>query len=101
MARLPSRPDSVLHRNFEQGPAGNVLGTLKSSRLHLVEITIHFALVDRVAVKTRQHEQLRDMLSYTYLWLAIQDLWQSRTPEGSGGQVLVPPGGSAAGGNLG
>ena len=64
LARLPSRPDIVLLEDSEQGPARGVLGVSKSSRLHLVEVTFttEISLADRVAVKTRQHEQMCNLL---------------------------------------
>ena len=60
MDRLPSCPDLVLLEGTEQGPGGQIYGIDKDARLHLVEVTFttDFALVDRVASKTAQHERL-------------------------------------------
>ena len=60
MDRLLSCPDLVLLEGTEQGPAGRNYGIDKDARLHLLEVTFttDFALVDRVASKTAQHERL-------------------------------------------
>ena len=60
MDRLPSRPDFVLLEGKEQGPGGQIYGIDKDAWLHLVEVTFttDFALVDRVAFQTTQHERL-------------------------------------------
>ena len=64
MPRIPSRPDILLLENSEQAPGGHVLRTSKLVRLHLVEVTFttDFALVARVAAKSRQHQQLCQLL---------------------------------------
>ena len=60
MDRLPSCPDLVLLEGTEQGPGGRIYGINKDARLHLVKVTFttDFALVDRVASETAQHERL-------------------------------------------
>ena len=64
MPRIPSRPDVLLLEDSEQAPGGHVLGISKLARMHLVEATFttEFALVARVAAKSRQHQQLCQLL---------------------------------------
>ena len=64
MPRLPSRPDILLLEDSEQAPGGHVLGISKLARSHLVEVTFttDFALVARVAAKSRQQQQLCQLL---------------------------------------
>ena len=64
MPRIPSKPDILLLEDSEQAPGGQVLGICKLARLHLVEVTFttDFALVARVAAKSRQHQQLCHLL---------------------------------------
>ena len=61
---IPSKPDIVLLEDSEQAPGGQVLGIFKHARLHLVDVTFtsNFALVARVAAKSRQHQQLCHLL---------------------------------------
>ena len=64
MPHIPSRPDTLLLEDSEQALGGHVLGISKLARLHLVEVTFttDFALVARVAAKSRQHQQLCQLL---------------------------------------
>ena len=64
MPRIPSRPDILLLEDSEQAPGGHVLGISKLARLHLVEVTFttDFALDAKVAAKSRQHQQLCQLL---------------------------------------
>ena len=64
MPRIPSRPDILLLEDSEQAPGGHVPGISKLARLHLVEVTFttDFALVARIAAKSRQHQQLCQLL---------------------------------------
>ena len=64
MPRIPSRPDILLLEDSEQAPGGHVLGISKLARLHLVEVTCttDFALVARFAAKSRQRQQLCQLL---------------------------------------
>ena len=64
MPRIPSRPDILLLEDSEQAPGGHVLGIVKLARLHLVEVTFttDFALVARLAAKSRLHQQLCQLL---------------------------------------
>ena len=86
MDRLLSRPDLV---PLEQGPGGRAHGIDKDAWLHLVVVTFttDFALVDRVASKTAQHERLSRCLaeagwsSFTSSLLAIQASWVWTMPK--------------------